>query len=537
MKMTRRGKRQPNSRPIMTFLKMLKPVTVSAVAVLVSGACVDLNVTNPNEPERTRALANASDVEALIRSQYRVYWGVAQGGVDDEGGPGPALDAAAEVETSNSANNGTWDMGLQPPAPTVNQVAYTWGVWSRAPWLEMNRSLAAIRSGLLSIEEQNLGPKLSDEQMVKAFAKFVQGLHHGYIALMYDQGFILDETVGDPSELDLQPYDAIMAAARGYLAEARDIATANDFTLPAGWIGPASISDDRLIRLTHSYEARFMTAVARDPAERAAVEWSEVLNHVSDGIAADFGIDLDGPGGIWQSPYKERSSITSSVFLTLLGPADQSGGYSAWESASPNDRTPFLVDTDDRRINDGTLTGVGKYVEYRDFFNNQPARGNWFLSNYSPLWWRDISDSNGLGFAVELSLEEMEFLEAEAHIQMGNPDLALPLINDERVAEGELPEASVDGVSGTRCVPRAIGPIAKASGLAEGSCGDLLTTLIYEKRLELYQMSAGLSFFDSRGWGVLRTGRPIHIAIPAEDLQVLGLDVYTFGGGGAGSAQ
>ena len=42
----------------------------------------------------------------------------------------------------------------------------------------------------------------------------------------------------------------------------------------------------------------------------------------------------------------------------------------------------------------------------------------------------------------------------------------------------------MDGVSGARCVPRAIGPLMKASGLAENACGDLLTTLIYEKRIE-----------------------------------------------------
>lgn len=514
--------------------KMLRFAVAGAV-LFPLGACLGLDVTNPNEPERERALSNAADVEALIRSQFRTYWGVTQGGVADEGGPGPALDAAAEVEASNSANNGTWDMGNIPPDAVVNQVGYRWGVWSRTPWLEMNRGLASIRSGLLSIEEQNLEAKLDDPQRVQAFSKFMQGLFHGYLALMYDRAFVLDETVDEPADVELQSYSEVMQAARGYLAEARSIAQASDFSLPDGWLGPSSRSSDDLVRLTHSYEARFMTAVARSPDERAAVSWSEVLNHVDQGIVEDFGIDLDGPGGVWNGPYKGRSARGSSVFLPLIGPADQSGGYVDWENTAPRNRQPFTVVTDDRRIHGDTPEDAGKYMEWREFFNNQRERGTWFLSSYSPTWWRDISDT-GFGFAPEVSVQEMEFLAAEAHIRQGSPGAALPLINDARVEQGELPPATADGVSGSECVPRAVGPLTKASGLSEGECGDLMTTLIYEKRIELFELTAGLSFFDARGWGILRTGRPIHIPLPMEDIQVLGMSHYTFGGGGEGSA-
>lgn len=496
------------------------------------GACLDLSVTNPNEPERERALSQAADVAALIRSQFHTYWDVVQGGIGDEGSPGAALDGAAEVEASNSANDGTWDMGMIPPTPIVNEVGYRWGSWSRTPWLTMNRGLSALRSALQAIEERNLTDDLVEPARVQAFARFMQGLFHGYIALMYDRGFILDETV-DPVTTELQPYDVVMQAARGYLAEARSIAEANDFTLPDGWLGPSSYTSEDLVRLTHSYEARFMTAVARSPEERAAVAWEEVLSHVAQGVVEDFGVNLDGPGGVWSSPYKSRSGRGTSIYLTLLGPADQSGAYIAWENTPGPDREPFLIDTDDRRITDGTPTDAGKYVEHRNFFNNQRARGTWFLSNYSPMWFRNISDTD-FGFAPEITVEEMEFLTAEAHIRLNNPDAALPLINDRRVEEGELTGATLAGVSGDRCVPRAVGPLTKASGLSEGACGDLMTTLIYEKRLELFELTAGLSFFDARGWGILRTGRPIHIPIPMEDLQVLGISHYTFGGGEEG---
>ena len=130
----------------------------------------------------------------------------------------------------------------------------------------------------------------------------------------------------------------------------------------------------------------------------------------------------------------------------------------------------------------------------------------------------------------------MQFLQAEADIRSGNGADALSVINGDRVEVGGLPAATVDGVSDDRCVPRAVGPLAKASGLSQGACGDLLTTLVYEKRMAMVQVSTGSVYYDARGFGTLRTGRPLHLAIPVEDLELLGIEWYTFGGGGAGSS-
>lgn len=519
----------------MIDLRSLRAVVATA-AVLSMGACLDLEVTNPNEPERDQVLSSGTDVEALISGQFRTYWDMVQGSGDGAGSAAATLDALAEVEVSNSANDGTQDAGDLPPKPLPNIVGYRWGNGWRSPWLLQNRGLSAIRQGLLAIDE--LGLTVAEGPRLQAYAKLMQGLYLGQIALLYDRGFIIDETVAtdeDVVALTLLPYDQVMTAARGYLAEARTIAGANSFTLPAGWLGPATYSSDDLVRIAHSYEARFMAQVARTPTERAAVDWSQVISHVASGVTEDFGVELDGPGGIWGSPYKSRSGTGNSVGLSFLGPADQSGAYIAWENTAPADRTPFDIDTDDRRISDGTLQGPGLLAEWRTFFNNQAARGTYYLSNYSGRWFRQI-DETGFGFAAEISVQDMSFLEAEANIRLGFPALALPIINDARVNLGQLPAATVTGVSGARCVPRAIGPIGKASGQTVGACGDLLTTLIYEKRMVVLQLTVGSVFYDARGFGTLRTGRAIHFPIPAEDLQLLGIPFYSFGGGGEGSA-
>jgi hypothetical protein len=39
-------------------------------------------------------------------------------------------------------------------------------------------------------------------------------------------------------------------------------------------------------------------------------------------------------------------------------------------------------------------------------------------------------------------------------------------------------------------------------------------------------------FFDSRAWGDLMTGAPLHLPVPASDLLLAGEELYTFGGVG-----
>lgn len=518
---------------MMAMAKTVRGLALAA-ALVSTGACVDLGVANVDAPDRERALSEAGDVEALISGTFRTWWDLQQGQ-----GPGPALSSMADEITGSQANFGFQDQGMEPPRPIINQTAYQWGYWVYDPWLLTNRALASIRDGLQSIAQLGLqlGDNGADNPRILAFAKFMQGLFLGNVALQYDRGFILDETVEDPLKMELQPFPEVMTAARAKLTEARDIAGKNAFTIPAGWMGTDSYSSDELVRLTHSYEARFMAQVARTPAEREQVDWDEVLSHVNSGVTEDFGVNLDGPSGVWQIVLKGFMGIGSDIDLALLGPADQSGAYSAYEATAPDQKAPFTIDTDDRRIRGAdSLKAPGAYVHYRSTIIQPAERGSWYQSNYAPWWYFDL-DQTGFGFAPELTVTEMGFLAAEAYIRTSRPDLALPYINARREAVGKLPPATVDGVSGARCVPRSAGLLKKASDRAEGACGDLLQTLIYEKQIETAFLYAGSSWYDHRGFGTLRTGRAVQSPLPQVDLDLLGLPVYTFGGvGGPGAA-
>jgi hypothetical protein len=508
-----------------TLCRVRSATVVGAVALTASGC--DMAVVNPNEPDRERALADALAVESLVSGTFQTWWEHAQGAA-----PSRFYSSAASVLSASALNYGNFDAGFLPRKPLINQPGYQWGYSIEDPWMFMYRSLASIRDGLLMVQGGlQIGAAGADTRRLRAFGRFMQGLQLGFIAEMYDQGYILDETV-DPAALvrekQLKPYKEVMAKALTYFAEARTLAGQGAFTIPAGWMGTRTYTNQDLIRLTHSYEARYLSAVARTPAERAAVDWNRVLGHIQQGVTADFGIEMDGPGGIWSksSGLKAASTSTGALNIRFLGPADQSGAWRAWEATEPRARAPIWVETDDRRIHAaGNPRAAGTLIDLTGQIHNDPQRGAWFQSPYSTFAWRTIANTNR-GFAPDLTVEEMDFLRAEAYIRLDRAAEALPVINKTRVENGRLPAATVAGVSGSRCVPRTI----------TGACGNLMQALIYEKSLETLWLSAGLDFFDARGWGTLVPGTFLHVPVPALELATLGMPVYTFGAGAGGAA-
>jgi hypothetical protein len=509
----------------------LKRAVIGAM-LLMSSACMDLDISNSNEPDRDRALADALAVESLIAGSFQTWWEITQGRA-----PGRMLAQASDTHSSSAANYGAWDAGYLPRKAVVNLPGYQWGYPIEDPWNLLNRANAAVRDGLVMIQNGlQIGTNGADTPRLRAFGKFMLGLSHGYLALLYDQGWIVDETVDTQARVaarDMRPHTEMMAAARAYFAEARQLATQNNFTIPAGWMGNRTYTSQDLIRITRSYEARYLAAVARTKEQRAAVNWNDVLTLIQTGVTADFGVQMDGPNGLWSknAGLKAASSLNGGVNLRLLGPADQSGAWRRWEATEPRERQWFFIETDDRRIHaegnkelSGTLFQTQK-INNQTVVQNDASRGLWYQTPYSTFAWRSLAETN-IGFAPDLTVEEMDFLRAEAYIRLNRAAEALPIINKTRTENGKLPAATLTGVSGDRCVPRTI----------TGACGTLMDALIYEKRLETLWLSAGLDYFDARGFGILVPGTFIHLPVPAVELTSLQIPAYTFGGEAGGSS-
>lgn len=498
---------------------------VLTVLALVLAACTDLDTENLNSPDTERALAEPGDVESLIGSAFLTWFDATQGFT-----PAMALSTAADEATASWGNFGMQDISSEPRTAFPNTTGYGYRSVVQNPWYDMYGAISAVNDGLNAIEDgMEFGEDGRDTPRAEAFAKFMQGLAHGWLALQFDRAFIFTEEDDlETTEFELAPYDEVMDAAIAMLDEAASIASANSFELPSNWIGGQSYSSATLARIAKSYSARFLAAVARTPEERAAVNWQEVITRINAGITADFGPVLDD--NTWDEGYKDRLPRFdwTRADYRAVGPADVSGGYQAWLATPVADRQPFDMMSPDRRVTGPTPKSSGTDFTYREPQNHRADRGTYHFSRYYHtryLWVRQLP----IGFDPIMTIPEMDLLKAEAFIRTNQPAQAVPLINKTRTSRGKLPPVTTTGpAQAADCVPKT----------PTGACGNLMDALIYEKRIETFGVAGGLAFFDARGWGYLVEGTPIHLPIPARELETLNMPAYTFGGvGNPGAAK
>ena len=206
-------------------MSIKKILAVAGMVALSSSACVDLEVTNLNAPDRERALATAGDVEALISGAYRTWWFSQHGWA-----PGPALSVGADQHTSSWGNFMMKDFGSEPRAEISNSSSYGYSYVVESPYFNAYAALAAVRDGILAIDGGvEIGDDGADTQRAMAMAKFIQGISLGTVALLYDQGAILNEDT-DIESVAFVPYGEVMDAAIAALMDGIAIADANTFT-------------------------------------------------------------------------------------------------------------------------------------------------------------------------------------------------------------------------------------------------------------------------------------------------------------------
>jgi hypothetical protein len=505
-------------------MKILRTLTLSGLVVLAGAACADLDVVNLNDPDRERALSTPGDVESLIAGSYLSWWYGAGG--HSWNGSAPALSVAADQHSSSWGNFMMKDISVEPRAEINNDPSYGYAYVVEEPWYDAYTALSAVRDGLLAIDGGlEIGVDGEDTQRAIFFAKFVQGIAHGGLALLFDQAFIVDENT-DLETAEMQPYTEVMSAAMTKLQEALSIAETNSFTLPENWMS-GQRTNTELAEVIHGYMARFMAQVGRNPSERAAANWSAIIDHASK-LSADHTLYSDDVN--WYDSYKAYANYEgwARMDYRTVGPADTSGGYQNWLATPAGDRTYFTVVTSDQRISDGDVENdeVPGYTWTCGDAPFRPERGSYHFSQYCYIGWDDLI-YDWTGDMLEMSVREMRLLMAEGYYRTGNTAAAVDIVNETRVANGGLPPVTASGTSGADCVPRT----------ASGGCGDLLEALKYEKRLEDFTVRAGEAFFDDRGWGDLVPDTPIQFPVPGQELLVLLMDIYTFGGpGGDGSA-
>ncbi|UCC84028.1 MAG: hypothetical protein JSW46_03605, partial [Gemmatimonadota bacterium] len=454
--------------------KIKKTEVLATLLLLGAAACADLDVVNPNAPDAERALRTASDVQSLIGGSFRQAY---IGGTEYDGAS--FHQSVISFQTSAPWNNaGMVPLGWLPRPELVNDPADQWYGNQSFAWFQAYKAIAAASDGIRAINASEelraeLGP---DTIPAMAFAKFVQGYGHAYLGVMFDQAFIVDETTDLTVEQQLSPYGDVMDAAFGYFDQALALTSGATFTIPDTWMS-VSVPAGQFEQIIHSLKARYRAAVARTPADRAAVEWGLVWNDADAGVDADFAMattHFDWGCDAWCNLMWDYFSYSAWQQLTyfILGMADQSGNYQAWLDLPVLERVPsvatggtfdVLIITPDLRFAQGATieeqeadcpydVASDTYCYNRDPYPatwaypgtgyniqeqwQKPERQKWRWSYYFSTEPWNLTWGPGDGNTVEISVDEMNLLKAEAHYRQGQLAEAAALINLTREVAG-----------------------------------------------------------------------------------------------------
>ncbi|MFA5669383.1 MAG: hypothetical protein WC967_09065 [Balneolaceae bacterium] len=515
--------------------KLLRMSTIALVA-LFAVSCADLAVENTNEPATEQVIVTASDVAGLVQGAYATWalysqayqtapllvqadwytgtvgnWWVNLAG--NEVGDLDAIQNGTRKRTEAFPNTPTTSYG-----PVVN---FHWTYYYSALY-NVNTALAIIKAG-----EINLGTE-AEVQQLKATAKLLQGILHGSVGLIFDQGYIVDENT-DVSTLALSPYKDVVAAGITYLEEAITTATAAAAAGSPGvstsiipeigsvdsrFAGAGTIDWVEFKEIANTYAASFSAQYARTATESNDIDWTKVYNYASKGLSFDFAPHSDDNNWIPYLYYYGNNDWwrPDMRIVNKLDP-NQPKYWPTTDGQNGQGPDAPSVNSPDQRF------GPGKdYEESYAWSVFNPTRGyfkkthvvysryNYFVGGI--VW------SDPIPYMLRAQ-NNLLIAEAELNRTGGSLANAVAMINDTRVGRGGLAALTI-----------------------LDSPAKIREALEYEWDIEVAVTGvSNLSpWYNSRRWGNMLSGSMLHLPVPAGELGLSGIDYYTFGGGGEGSA-
>jgi hypothetical protein len=552
-------------------MRQLSLLTVG-IALSLAACKADLGVPNNNNPDIGKALARPGDVESFI---LNAYGQMQQASFGVNGSIMPSLQTMAFENASGLANWGMGPRSAMPRAAIANSRGNPYEVENLVQYARLPRAARVAANGIVALRKPGftIGSVASDQRAM-AFAYLVLGTANGNLALVYDSVSIVtpEDNIAQGAPAELLGYQQGMVIALQQLDSAIAISGRSPgYTLPAAAINGNAFTSAQVIQFARGWKARLRAGVARTPAERAAVDWAAVIADAGAAPPGDITIlasaAAPAPVGavwtvataqheVWDTWTQQSPMIIGMADSVRPGGAACAGGdcYDAWLATPLNSRYRFLIKTADQRFPPGETrdaqrlssgpAGVDFPTPPRTniYFKNRrptdPTGEAWAVSQYDFYRYQAFWNTNNTAMPIMLRAE-MDLLMAEGYIRTGDFGNAMTRINITRVANGKLPPltgitslADPVGTTGS-CVPR----VPQPPTFTTAGCGNIMEAMKWEKRVEVIMTTLGAWFIDSRGWGDLPEGTPLHFPIPFQEMDARAKPAYNLGGvGGTGSA-
>ncbi len=465
-------------------------------------SCEDLDVENLNQPDASRALASDSDLVSLIDGTVTDMFS------DLIGFYGIYLDGLADQITSTNAYADFWGFTDQPRRNINNSTTNSDLDAVGGHWSNYNSHIYNANVVLKVASERSiLDGKTDITNSKKAQALFVRGISLGYIGMIYDKAYRLDENT-DVTKIEFEDYSKIIDYALADIDAAINLAPSSiDVPVHSGY----SMDKTEFIRLANSFRAKIAMGKIRGGKSDETVNFSEVISWLNNGINSDFNPPakqsvLYNNGQDWMTYTLSDGSGYLPVdqkipYLSEGNPLKQPADY-------PTDSSIILdpiSNTKDSRIKE--------YFEYTTNFGFlRESRGRQLFTNYRHIRFYTGNNRNEDGLSTNIFSEaENDYLKAEAYLLSGDSGTAAVTINNSKKRS--------------------------SSGLDAVTSSNAKNQILYEYAVELHlNGTLGTNFFFMRRHNLLQKGSPIHFPVPADELEISGLDPYTFGAIGGEAA-
>lgn len=460
----------------------------------------ELQVENTNQPT-FEEVNLPSQVNGAVGGLFNNWYLTAT----DYNGTALPFYMAADAGSCSWGNAGMQDFSSEPRAAFVNDPGYPNMVTFETYYNNMYATLSTANDALKAIKNRGDEP-IEELGRAKAVAHFIQGVTLGSIGLTFDQGFVVSEHTDLTEDVPVQPYDVLIDTAIANLNKAIQICQDSTFTIPNGWVPtvPDQLNNVTLGELANTMAARILTYSSRNTTQDDANDWEAIRDYASNGISRDFTINNDGSG--WYNLFVYYANIGGwgRIDMRIINMMDED--MPPWFPASGDPQD--LPNAGQASSDDARLESDFEYVSSQDF---SPERGIYHFTTYR-YQRHDPYVNTGwvpVGPTTYIRKAENDMLLAEALVHTGNPDGAKDILNDpenSRKARGGLADVTTDDTD------------------------ELLEIIYEEKTIECLNTTENTEFYDMRRKGLDQEGTPKHLPIPAPQLEVLTMDIYTFGG-------
>jgi hypothetical protein len=459
-------------------------------------SCADLNVENLNEPDSSKVFTNPDDLMNLAGGTFKIIHNAAQ----EYTGPALSMGGMAD-QTSCPWCCAMFDLGREPRIGFNNQKNYPYAYIITEPWKAFYSAISSVNDVLKAIDGGlKFDGNPSNTEMVEAWCYFVSGAAHSYVGLIYDKGNVIN-SYSDVSKLELLPWQDVINEALLLLDRAIAIADANDFILPVTWVAGQTMDNKGLSKLANSYAARTLAYSSRNKTHNTALDWNRILTYTQKGITTDFSPQL-GDSYRWYDNYfiYQTAAGWGRVDCRIINIFNHSYP-SRWEN---NNTTGYGQPTSA----DARLLSDFEFLSSQSF---PPDRGYYWFSSYrfkrydyvtASVWYGDKPKPSFLAW-------ENEMLKAEALVRTGNIAGGVAILNSAtgaRKVRGHLPDVTATAAT------------------------DVLRIIWDEKDIELFDTGMGIGYFDMRRTDRLLSGTILHFPVPATELEISNIPLYTISG-------